>query len=49
MFLANTEFILSMVHTIVLFIAQVNQAAVTAPAIGVDDAIRIYFTSNDGL
>jgi len=38
-----------MVHTIVLFVAQVNRAAAAAPAIGVDDAIRIYLATNDGL
>jgi len=43
------ELVLSMVHTIVFFIAQVNQATVIAPVIRMDHAIRIYLAANDSL
>lgn len=35
-----SEFIFGMLHAIVLFVTQVHQAVVAAPAIGVDDTFR---------
>jgi len=42
------KLVLSMVDTIMLFIAQINQAAVAAPGIGVDHAVRVDAAPNDG-
>ena len=45
---AVCKFILSMVDTIMLFVAQVNQTAVAAPVIRVDDAVGIHPTADNG-
>ena len=45
---AVCKFILSMVDTIMLFVAQVNEAAVTSPVIRVDDAVGLYPTADNG-
>ena len=42
------ELVLSVVNTIMLFIAQINQAAVATPGIGMDHTVRIDSAPNDG-
>lgn len=46
---AISKLILSMMNTIMLFIAQVNQAHVATPGVRMNDAIRFYSAVNDGL
>ena len=46
---AVCELVLSMVDTIMLFVAQVNKAAITAQEIRMDDAVRLYPTADNGL
>lgn len=38
-----------MVDTIMLFISQVNQTAVTTPGVGMNNAIRLYSAADNGL
>ena len=38
------EFIISMLHPIVLFITQINETIVTSPSIRMDGAFNIHFT-----
>ena len=45
---AVCELVLSMVDTIMLFVAQVNKTTVTAPVIRVDDAVGLYPTADNG-
>jgi len=42
------KLVLSMVNTIMLFIAQINQAIVATPGVGMDHAVRINAAPNDG-
>ncbi len=42
------ELVLSVMNTIMLFVAQINQAAVAAPGVGMDHAVRIDSAPNDG-
>ena len=46
---ASDEFILSMIHPQVLAISDIDQAVVTPPAIGIDDAIQGNVTSDNRL
>ena len=46
---AVCELVLSMVDTIMLFVAQVNKASVTAPVIRMPNAVRLYPTADNGL
>jgi hypothetical protein len=39
----------SMVDTIMLFVAQINQAIVTTPRVGVNDTFKLYSTSDNAL
>ena len=47
--LAVYKFVLTMIHAEMLFIPQVDQPIVTAPAIGVDDRLQVDSSSNDRL
>ena len=49
MALATTEFILAMMDTMMLAVANINQAIICFPAITVDNAVRIYFSLNDAV
>jgi len=42
------ELVLPVVNTIMLFVAQINQAAVATPRVGMDHAVRIDSAPNDG-
>lgn len=42
------DLVLSVVNTMMLFVAQIDQAAVTAPEIGIDHAVRFDSAPNDG-
>jgi hypothetical protein len=42
------KLVLSVVNTIMLLVAQINQAAVAAPGVGMDQAVRIDSAPNDG-
>jgi len=43
------KLVIPMVDTIMLFVSQVNQPRVTAPGIGVNNAVRLHLTSDNGL
>lgn len=49
MSLAIGEFVGSVMDTIMLFEPEVNQTVITTPSIGIDYAIRINASPNDGL
>jgi len=49
MALAIGKLIGSMVDTIMLFVAQINQAIVTTPRVGVNDTFKLYSTSDNAL
>jgi len=46
---ASSELILAMMDTKMLFVTQVNQAVISSPSVGVDYALHIHLSSNDGL
>ena len=46
---AICKLVLSMVDTIMLFVSQVNQTTVTAPGVGMNNAIRLYSAADNGL
>ena len=43
------KLVIAMVDTIMLFVSQVNQTTVTAPGIGVNNALRLHLTADNGL
>ena len=43
------EFILPMMNSKMLFIADVNQAIISSPTIRVDNTFKVYTTSDDSL
>jgi len=43
------ELVLAMLDTIVLFVAQVHQAVVASPAVGVNHALGVHLPPDDGL
>ncbi len=49
MSLAIGKLVLSMMHTIMLFITQVNQACISTPGIRMNNAIRFYSAADNGL
>ena len=44
-----TKLIVSMVYSIMFLISQVHQAIIASPLIRVNNAVRSYFTANNGL
>lgn len=44
-----SEFIFSMLHSVMLFVTQVHQAVVTAPPVGMDGAFEIHLTPDHRL
>ena len=43
------ELVLAMMDAIMLFVTQVHQAVVASPAVGVNHALGVHFSSDDGL
>ena len=43
------KLVIAMVDTIMLFVSQVNQPTVTAPGIGVNNALRLHLAADNGL
>ena len=46
---AFDEFVVAVIDPKVLLQTQINQPIVASPAVGVNDAVRIHFTPNNGL
>ena len=49
MVLALDELIGAVLDPVMFFVAQIDQAVVASPAVGVDDALWVHFTPYDGL
>ena len=43
------KLVTAMVETIMLFVSQVNQTTVSAPGIGVNNALRLHLAAGNGL
>lgn len=46
---AVCKFVLPMMDTIMLFVSQINQSAISTPGVRMDHAVRIDSAANDGL
>ena len=47
--LAIGKLVIAMVETIMLFVSQSNESTVTAPSIGVNNALRLHLAADNGL
>ena len=43
------KLIVSMVHTIMLFVPQINQPIITAPGVRMNDTFKLYLAADNGL
>jgi len=43
------KLVIAMVDTIMLFVSQVNQTTVSAPGIGMNNAVRLHLAADNGL
>ena len=47
MLVATGKIVVAMVHPKVFFVADINQAIIGTPTIGIDDALHIKMSAND--